>query len=189
MLRRRPREVIYKRTFCPTVIYTDKGVYNVIEDEDSWKFKLRTFLRRVGFLPSQKAGFSITSLNDSLLTEIYQYPPLVDKVCLSLTCKKLFQLFGAVSKDSQFAFPRLLYIRVPILCINSKDVSRNQLLVQLENRRWAYCGDCLKLHPREVFTTSALRGPSMQRQCSRFAGTVDLCACNCIDPSPKGSYC
>ncbi|KAJ6036671.1 hypothetical protein N7540_000950 [Penicillium herquei] len=119
----------------------------------------------------------ILSLENELLAKIYDHTTLLDKVCLSLTCKKFYGLFRTISKDPQLVFPRLLLIRTPILCVNSKDLLRNQFLLRLENRKWTYCGDCLKLHPRKEFPKAALRGPRLEWRCQSEAGIVDLCPC------------
>lgn len=177
---------VNKRPSFPCSSDREKG-YRRLQDQEegsSWKSKLMVYLTRISLISFRrfrnKEHTMINSLNDGLLTRIYEHLPLVDKACLSLTCKRLFGLFGTVTKDTKFVFPRLLYIRVPILCVNSKDVPRNQLLLRLENRRWAYCAHCLKLHPRKEFTRSDLGSPSLERRCSLFAGIVDLCPCNSL---------
>lgn len=180
-------EAINKRFRFRSLSVREKEGYSLIEDEERKnprKSKFRVFFARIPPILShwvRKNGHAtIISLGDDLLTKIYEYLPLVDKACLSLTCKRLFGLFGTVTKNTQFVFPRLLYIRVPILCVNSEDVPRNQLLLRLENRRWAYCADCLKLHPRKEFTRSSLGSPAPERRCSPFAGIVDICPCNSL---------
>ena len=116
-------------------------------------------------------------LEECILDEIYQHLSLVDQVCLSLSCKELFGLFGMVVQHKDLEFPRLLRMRNPILCVNSKDVPRNQLLLRLENRLWAYCANCLKLHPRKEFTRHSLRQSALERSCTYYAGIADLCPC------------
>lgn len=116
-------------------------------------------------------------LDERILQMIYQHLSLVDQVCLSLSCKELFGRFGTIAKHKDLEFPRLLCIRNPILCVNSQHVSRNQLLLRLENRSWAYSGRCLKLHPRKEFTKHSLRQPSLERFCTCYAGIADLCPC------------
>ena len=116
-------------------------------------------------------------LDELIFQKIYQHLSLVDQVCLSLSCKELFGLFGTIVKHKHLEFPRLLRIRNPILCVNNQDVLRNQLLLRLENRRWAYCAKCLKLHPRKEFTRLLLRQPALERSCTYYAGIADLCPC------------
>ncbi|CAG7983670.1 unnamed protein product [Penicillium olsonii] len=120
---------------------------------------------------------AILWLDERTLQKIYQHLHLVDQVCLSLSCKQLFALFGEIAKHKSLEFPRLLYIRQPIMCVNSEDVVRNQLLLRLENHRWAYCGKCLRLHPRKELSRHALRDSAIERPCTFYAGIVDLCPC------------
>jgi hypothetical protein len=116
-------------------------------------------------------------LESTILSRVFEYLSLVDRACLTLSCKAFFRLFGAVLKQVEFAFPRLLQIRIPILCVNSEDVPRNQLLLRLEDYYWAYCGKFLKLHPRHEFKEYALHNPPIQRRCIKGAGIVDICPC------------
>lgn len=120
---------------------------------------------------------TILYMEDSVLSNIYQRLSLVDGACLSLSCKRLYDLFGATLKQKQFDFPRLLQLRIPILCVNSTNVPRNKLLLLLENRLWKYCGKCLKLHPRKEFSQASLQYPARGRSCTKYAGIVDLCPC------------
>lgn len=120
---------------------------------------------------------SIIFLDERVLQKIYQHLSLVDQVCLSLSCKELFGLSGTIVKHKDLEFPRLLRIRNPILCVNSQDVLRNQLLLRLENHRWAYCAKCLKLHPRTEFTRHLLRQSAQERSCTYYAGIADICPC------------
>lgn len=120
---------------------------------------------------------AILCLDERILQKIYQHLSLVDQVCLSLSCKELYGLFGTIVKHKDLEFPRLLRIRNPILCVNSQDVPRNQLLLRLENRRWAYCARCLKLHPRKEFTRHFLRKSPLERPCTYYSGIADLCPC------------
>lgn len=120
---------------------------------------------------------AILCLEERILQKIYQHLSLVDQVCLSLSCKELFGLFGTTVKHKDLEFPRLLRIRNPALCANRQDVLRNQLLLRLENRRWAYCAKCLKLHPRKEFTRHLLRQSALERSCTYYAGIADLCPC------------
>ncbi|PKX94263.1 uncharacterized protein P174DRAFT_460356 [Aspergillus novofumigatus IBT 16806] len=128
-----------------------------------------------GKLPEYPA---ILCLDERTFQKIYQHLSLVDQVCLSLSCKELFYLFGStIVQHKDLKFPRLLRIRNPILCVNSRDVPRNQLLLRLENRHWAYCARCLKLHPRKEFPRHLLRRSALERSCTYYAGIADLCPC------------
>ncbi|CAG8947593.1 unnamed protein product [Penicillium salamii] len=120
----------------------------------------------------------ILSLPDTVLVKIHEELPVIDAVCLVLTCKRLSNLFPATLKEKDFEFPRLLKLHNPLLCLNYGDITRNQLLLRLENRRWLYCGQCLRLHPKEVFDReNRYWAPSLIRSCSRYAGIVDICPC------------
>ncbi|KAJ5855676.1 uncharacterized protein N7529_009620 [Penicillium soppii] len=120
----------------------------------------------------------ILFLPDSLLQKIYKFLSPVDKVCLCLSCKTLFNLFSTILEHKEFAFPQLLKIKEPRKCINNQDVSRNQLLLRLETKEQLYCGACLKLHPRKSFNTpQAPNNQPLQRRCRQNAGIVDLCPC------------
>jgi hypothetical protein len=139
-----------------------------------WKMLLRLLHISWKKLPEYPA---ILCLDERILQKIYQHLSLVDQVCLSLSCKELFGLCGTIVKHKDLEFPRLLRIRNPILCVNSRNVPRNQLLLRLENRRWAYCAKCLKLHPRKEFTRYSLRQSALERSCTDYAGIADLCPC------------
>ena len=123
-------------------------------------------------------------LDQCILQKIYQHLSLVDRVCLSLSCKKLFGLFGMIVKHKGLEFPLLSRIRYPSLRVKIQDVLRNQLLLRLENHRWAYCARCFKLHPRKEFTRNLLRQSALKRSCAPYAGIVDLCPC--ISPTIRG---
>lgn len=140
--------------------------------------KRRKLLLRLLHISPKKVPkyFAILSLDKRILQKIYQHLSLVDQVCLSLSCKDHFDLFRTIGKHKYLEFPRLLRIRNPILCVNSP--YGNQLLRRLENRRWAYCGECLnKLHPRKEFKRRSLRQAALERCCTSYAGIVDLCPC------------
>lgn len=116
-------------------------------------------------------------LHEDVLFIIYDYLSIVDKACFALSCKRYYNLFGNVTKEEAFDFPRLLKIKVPELCVNKPELLRNQLLVRLEDTRWAFCGGCLKLHPRREFPEANLASPPIQRNCGFNTGIVDLCPC------------
>lgn len=115
---------------------------------------------------------AILYLDERIFQNIYLHLSLVDQFCLSLSCKELFGLFGTIVKHKDLEFPRLVRIRNPI-----QATLQNQLLLRLENRRWAYCAKCLKLHPRKEFTRHSLRQSALERSCTYYAGIADLCPC------------
>jgi hypothetical protein len=140
----------------------------------------RLLLSASGYISRTKVRKTLSSclsMLSRILAKIYQYLPLVDQICLSISCNKFFGLFGAIVKHKVFTFPRLLSIRVPIPCSRSKDVPRNRLLLRLENHRWVFCSRYLKLHPRDEFEQDFLQGPALTRACTYWAGIVDLCPC------------
>lgn len=122
-------------------------------------------------------------LPESLLREIFEYLSPIDQVCFSFSCKRFFSLFGSVINRKEFRFPRLLHPEVPdSWCLNEPDVLRNKLLIRLEDNRLAFCGYCLKLHPRDEFgqkEKSTLKIPPLQRCCISY-GIADLCPCIAI---------
>lgn len=134
--------------------------------------------RKIAKWKKQPEYPAILCLDERTFQKIYQHLSLVDQVCLSLSCKELFCLFGStIVQHKELKFPRLLRIRNPILCVNSRDVPRNQLLLRLENHHWAYCAQCLKLHPRKEFPRYLLRKSALERSCTYYAGIADLCPC------------
>lgn len=116
----------------------------------------------------------ILLLPNILISKIFAYLLLIDRVCLLLTCKR-FQFLIDATKPKEFNFPRLLKIKNPRLCVNKANILRNQLLLRIETPSWLYCGACLKLHPRKAFSHPSV--PSIHRRCSDNAGIVDLCPC------------
>ena len=116
----------------------------------------------------------ICRLPDILILKIHAHLPIIDQVCLALTCKTFYSLLG-LKLPKYLKFPHLLRIKDPRLCVNKASIARNQLLLRLETSEWLYCGACLKLHPRILFGDPSL--PSIQRRCGKNAGIVDLCPC------------
>jgi hypothetical protein len=112
-----------------------------------------------------------------VLYNIYEHLPLVDKGCLSLSCKRLFDLFGAILKEKESEYPRLARFYLTLLCVSSHKAARNQLLVRLQSRSWKYCGMYLKLHPRRGFSKRSLADPALRRSCAKHIGSGYLCPC------------
>lgn len=131
---------------------------------------------QIHYLRQQRSS-ALVSQEKAVLNRICKYLSIVDQVCLSLSCKTLYAKLGEIAKNSQLAFPRLLHIRIPIFCVNSPSVPRNQLLVRLQDRHWSYCSECLKLHPRREFKRWLLPSSPWRRSCSDHAGIVDICPC------------
>ncbi|KAL2865210.1 uncharacterized protein BJX67DRAFT_382953 [Aspergillus lucknowensis] len=120
-----------------------------------------------------------------ILLLIVPHLPLVSQVCLALTCKPLYQLLHSALDDERLAWPR--YLTSPItpfgdspyeLFGSNPEIPRNNLLLKLEDSRWLYCCDCLKLHRSYQFDRWAVdRVPPSSRYCGNNVGVVDLCAC------------
>lgn len=120
---------------------------------------------------------TIYCLDDSLLTPIYQYLPLVDQVCMALSCKRFLSCYKVVAKDSSMLPPQPTENHLPLSYVNSQDKLRVRLLVRLENLQWAYCAECLSLKSRKLFTPDALNASALERHCSRYDGVIQLCPC------------
>ena len=121
-----------------------------------------------------------------LLLNVFSLLELPSQVCLAMSCKGLYQLFGSVLQADDLCFPRLSsrkgrYSQTKEYC------SRMTLLVQLEYSRWACCAACQKLHPRKEFSLFYMSEyPSpRQRACKAWAGLVDLCPCITLTPRDK----
>lgn len=132
--------------------------------------------RRSIFQVEAREDPAILRLDDRVVDRIHEHLSLVDRACLSLCCKRFFDLYGTVVKHKAFTFPRLLRIRVPLM-VGNQALPRNQLLLRLENRRWACCWGCLKLHPRTEFPWISHLHRPLDRSCAAYAGIVDLCPC------------
>lgn len=129
-------------------------------------------LRIAGYEP-----MSIYSLEDGLLASVYQYLTLVDQVCLALSCKKAFSQYRVFAKDNSILPPQPTDYCLPLSFVTSGNKLRKELLIRLENSRWAYCAECLLLKPRKLFTPDELKAPSLERCCKRYDGIIELCSC------------
>lgn len=98
-------------------------------------------------------------------------------MCFALSCKKFFGLFGAIAKHRHLRFPRQPEYQPRSDDENSLEISRTALLLRLENKRWAYCARCLKLHRRRDFSIPIKKYAPLRRSCVDHAGIVDLCGC------------
>jgi len=123
---------------------------------------------------------TISSLNDGILTQIFRHLLLVDQVCLSLSCKRLFARYKVFAKDSPLLLPRPTDLQLPLSYVNSNDKLRTELLSRLENSRWVYCAECLLLRPRKMFTQDALSTSVLERRCTHYDGVMEICPCFCL---------
>lgn len=137
--------------------------------------RLHRAVKRI--LRTKNQNLTILDLDLSILSRIYRFLTLEDLVCLSLSNKRFQVILHAVAKHKKLRFPQqpenLLNRHFP----NEVTVSRTALLLRLENKRWAYCARCLKLHRRKEFPRSFLKNEPLRRPCVCFAGIVDLCQC------------
>lgn len=112
-----------------------------------------------------------------LLDYIVSYLPLPSKACLVLCNKGLYQLYCIELKDNQLRFPRMPLIGRRYILTDAYH-HRMTLLMQLENRHWACCGRCQKLHPcREFYPREINTHGPYERSCTSCVGIVDLCPC------------
>ncbi|KAL2865293.1 uncharacterized protein BJX67DRAFT_383032 [Aspergillus lucknowensis] len=120
---------------------------------------------------------AIFALSPPLLREIFDLLSPIDQICLFLSCVKFYREFEFAVNYDEFSFPRLLHTNTQPSA-NPENVPRNQLLVRLEDSRWAFCSACVNLHRRKEFTPrSALKISPFKRRCMPNAGIVDLCPC------------
>ena len=116
-----------------------------------------------------------------ILEHIFTCLQLPSKVCLALSSKRFHDLFSSVLGAKELSFPLLGQKEAYV--ITEEYHQRMTLLTQLEDSRWACCGRCQKLHPREEFSQWEEYLPSLEhsrpwsRTCTTYAGILDLCLC------------
>ena len=111
-----------------------------------------------------------------LLLKVFSYLALPSQVCLAMSCKGLYQLFGSVLQTDDLCFPRLSS-RMSRYIQTKEHHSWMTLLIQLENCCWACCAYCQKLHPHKEFMSFYLPMHPQWRGCNPWARVVDLCPC------------
>ena len=116
-----------------------------------------------------------------LLLNVFSLLELPSQVCLAMSCKGLYQLFGSVLQADDLCFPRLSSRKGGA----KKYHRRMTLLTQLEDSRWACCAGCQKLHPRKEFESFSMCQYPHRRECMSWAGLVDLCPCITLTPRDK----
>ena len=118
----------------------------------------------------------LSDLPLELVEHIFSFLPLPSKVCLAISSKGFYRLFSHVLGANELRFP--LMPRNPLEYVSSEAYRlRITLLAQLEDRSWAYCGQCQKLHRRHEFHKIPLRCAPWARSCATYAGIMDLCPC------------
>ena len=111
-----------------------------------------------------------------LLLDIFSRLELPNQVCLAMTCKGLYRLFGSVLQADDMCFPRLSS-RKGRYSRTKEYHLRMTLLIQLEDSHWACCAACQKLHPRTEFSSFYMYRCPRRRECGPWARVVDLCPC------------
>lgn len=120
-----------------------------------------------------------------LLTIWYKLSPL-SQVCLALTCKHFYNRFFSMVSYDTFQLPRgTRYYSIHPALFREQMTQRTLLLVRLQDRHWAYCQNCLKLHPIKEFQNRPewkhydpkTRLQRCGQYCSKFGGIVVLCPC------------
>lgn len=97
-----------------------------------------------------KSPCDISSLPVEIFLEMFSYLPPVSQACLALTCKDLYRHFSTVFEANILQFPRWSPTREKYYRTYEYH-QRMDLLVRLEDSRWACCVTCQKLHPHEEF--------------------------------------
>ncbi|KMK55131.1 F-box domain-containing protein [Aspergillus fumigatus Z5] len=142
----------------------------------------------------------LLELPTELLLEIISHLSVIPETCLALTCKRLFAISGAIFtsvryrnclisfahglKSTSLIWPSRFSQDFAPLFHHYRNghnfvTTRWQLISILENSRWWACSKCLKLHPRDAFSSRELKRKPEDRACllGNFAGIVDLCPC------------
>lgn len=114
-----------------------------------------------------------------ILDLILRYLSVIDQICFSLACRSLYKHYISFLEPRGIQ-PSALF---PVVKRRPQDYeslppTRNSLLLyRLEDSRWRYCCDCLKLHRRSAWLPPS---PSQQQseeklECMPYAGRIDLC--------------
>ncbi|KAL4866632.1 hypothetical protein BDV12DRAFT_210358 [Aspergillus spectabilis] len=136
----------------------------------SIKSLLRVFHR------SSRSRRSLENLPNQILINIFGHLNVLDKACLTLTCKSFHFIFKDIFENEAFRFPRLYQLQ--LTDAGQFGVIRDSLLHRSQDRQMKYCVKCMMLHRREAFAKPTYHGPMMSRDyCWTEAGIVDLCPC------------
>lgn len=118
----------------------------------------------------------IFRLPNELLLRIFSLLSLTSQASFALSCKTFYEEFGQVLKHEAFRFPRVTEDGGGNVRFDKLANARSDLLLRLQDRRWAYCASCLKLHPVREFDYTQLAWPPEERHCI-YPGIVVLCPC------------
>lgn len=122
----------------------------------------------------------LLELPTELLLEITSHLTALPEACLALTCKPLFVISGAILDSRCLRFTRDFAPLFHHYRNGHNFVTpRWKLINLLESSKWRACSKCLKLHPRNAFSSQELRRKAENRTCNLggYAGIVDLCPC------------
>lgn len=121
---------------------------------------------------------NLLDLPTELLLQIFSYLPLPSQASLTLSSKGLYQLFNYVLGSKELRFPRMPRKNRKAYWKTDQRLQRMSLLLLLQNKTWACCGRCQRLHRRTEFPWQQLRDHhAWNRACMPYAGIVDLCPC------------
>jgi hypothetical protein len=138
---------------------------------------LRQRLRALRLCIQNRTPVSLPELPVDVLLLIFPLLPLLLQVCLALTCKSLYELFGHVLSDESLAWPRQFASKDYMPLVYQSDLPRNQLIFMLEDDYWIYCSLCLKLHPQSRFERGRRSFPLYLRWCKNGKGVLDISPC------------
>lgn len=137
-------------------------------------------------LPHRSRNHIVQRLPREIFDIIFALLSIPDRICFSLSCKRIFASFRSSLDTQKTQLSQLLPAEHrSILWPNAKQRPRNRLLLQLENKRWVFCNDCWILHPRSKWWSAVASGSYCpgchllrEQKCSTLSsGEVDMCPC------------
>lgn len=118
--------------------------------------------KRIQTIPPEPPKPTILSMPMELLLQIFAYLDLPTQVCFALSSKALYERFSSVLQAAELRFPRIPSEQSRYNQTEEYQ-QRTQLLIQLEDSRWACCAGCQKLHPCEEFLFLQCTSPPRRR--------------------------
>lgn len=122
----------------------------------------------------------LMELPTELLLEIISHLTALPEAALALTNKRMFAISGEILSSKSLHFSRDFAPLFHHYRNGHNFVTPRWLFLNLlENSSWKLCSKCLKLHPRNAFSSRELRRKPDSRTCNigNLAGIVDLCPC------------